>query len=254
MTELRKAIELDPQLAAARRHLALVLYQQGEHDEAIALCRTILVDEPDNGQVHSDLGKMLFDRGKIEDAFAELHAGIKFEPKNAYCHNNLAVDLLNQNQLEEALAEFRAALALDPHFADAHFYLGHALYKLGRPPDAMRHWREAAQDDGKNFHYLLQIAWALATNPDAGVRNGQEAMMWARRAGAVGGDRHPQVLQALAAAYAEMGQFPQAAQTARQALEQVPPDNGSFADGVRSQIILYEAGEPFHERPTHGGK
>ena len=64
------------------------------------------------------------------------------------------------------------------------------------------------------------------------------------------GDREPAVLGTLAAAYAEAGQFAEAAKTARLALEAAGQQNNpSLAESIRGKIALYEAGTPFHETP-----
>ena len=54
----------------------------------------------------------------------------------------------------------------------------------------------------------------LATNPNASVRNGIEAMALAERALQLSGGSEPAVLDALAAAYAEAGRFAEAAAAA----------------------------------------
>ena len=54
-----------------------------------------------------------------------------------------------------------------------------------------------------------------------------------------------------AAAYAEAGRFPEALAAARRALELATRQNDlAFADTLRTRIALYEAGRPFHQRPS----
>ena len=60
-------------------------------------------------------------------------------------------------------------------------------------------------------------AWMLATNPNASVRNGAEAVELAQRAVELSGGREPAILDTLAAAYAEAGRFPEAVKTAQRA-------------------------------------
>ena len=60
-------------------------------------------------------------------------------------------------------------------------------------------------------------AWLLATDPDAAVRNGGKAVALAERAAKISQGRDSRVLVALAAAYAESGDFTLAAQTIEQA-------------------------------------
>ena len=64
---------------------------------------------------------------------------------------------------------------------------------------------------------LRDVAWLLATNPNASFRNGAEAVALAKRAVELSGGSEPMFLDTVAAAYAEAGRFPEALRTARQA-------------------------------------
>ena len=88
-----------------------------------------------------------------------------------------------------------------------------------RTAEAIVQWREALRIQPNHLLALNRTAHVLATNPDAAVRNGSEAAALAGRAVQLSGGRDPVFLDTLAAAYAESGRFPEAVQTARQALE-----------------------------------
>ncbi len=95
---------------------------------------------------------------------------------------------------------------------------------------------------------LNDTAWALATNPNASVRNGAEAIELAERAVRLSDGQEPAVLGTLAAAYAEAERFPEAAQTARRALELATQQNKlPLVKSIKAKIPLYEAGTPFRE-------
>jgi tetratricopeptide (TPR) repeat protein len=66
---------------------------------------------------------------------------------------------------------------------------------------------------------LNNLAVLLATAPEAGLRNGAEAVQLAERACALTANRNPVLLTTLAAAYAEAGRFEEAIQTAQQAIK-----------------------------------
>jgi len=70
----------------------------------------------------------------------------------------------------------------------------------------------------------------------------------AQRATRLSGGNNPGILAALAAAEAEVGQFPSAVTTARKALELATAQNNPpVADALRIQIRCYEAGTPFRD-------
>ncbi len=95
---------------------------------------------------------------------------------------------------------------------------------------------------------LNDTAWVLATNPNASIRNGTEAVGLAQRAVRLSDGKEPAVLGTLAAAYAEAGRFSEAVQTARKALDLATEQNKqSLAESLKAKMALYEAGTPFRD-------
>jgi Flp pilus assembly protein TadD len=84
----------------------------------------------------------------------------------------------------------------------------------------------------------------LATNPEASVRNGSEAVELAARAVKLSGAKDPAILDTLAAAYAEAGRFPEAVETARQALTLATEP---LAAELKARIALYEDKRAFRD-------
>ena len=90
----------------------------------------------------------------------------------------------------------------------------------------------------------------LATNPNASIRNGTEAVELAGRAVQLSGGREPAVLGTLAAAQAEAGQFAEAVKTARTAIDlATQQQQQGLAESIRAKMALYEARSPFREVP-----
>src|SRR5262249_43951722 len=93
---------------------------------------------------------------------------------------------------------------------------------------------------------LSNLAWVLATWPDATIRNGAQAVELAQRANQLSGGRHPMILATLAAAYAEAGRFADAISAAATALQLAQADP-VFCDVLRTQLKQYQAGSPFRD-------
>ena len=88
----------------------------------------------------------------------------------------------------------------------------------------------------------------LATNPNASIRNGAEAVELAQRAVQLSDGREPAILGTLAAAYAEAGRFAEAVKTAEQALALASSqNNAALADTLRTRIKLYQSNSPYRE-------
>jgi tetratricopeptide (TPR) repeat protein len=97
------------------------------------------------------------------------------------------------------------------------------------------------------------LAWLLATSPQAASRDGHKAIELAERATRRVGGGKPQILRALAAAYAEAGRFSEAVETARRALHLAEGQSNTVLAGeLQAQLKLYQARLPFRTpAPTH---
>jgi Flp pilus assembly protein TadD len=99
---------------------------------------------------------------------------------------------------------------------------------------------------------MNRIARVLACSPDASVRNGGEAVQLAERAVQGSGGGEAEFLDTLAAAYAEVGRFPEAVQTARRALDLAGQSyNRPLAGDLAKHLALYEAKTPLREPPKN---
>jgi Flp pilus assembly protein TadD len=110
------------------------------------------------------------------------------------------------------------------------------------------HYQAAVAALPGNPYLLNNLAWVLATGPQASVRNGGRAVELAQQAERLSGGKDPSILGTLAAAYAEAGRFPEAVATAQRALELATAQaNLAQAEALRARIGLYRAGSPFRD-------
>ena len=182
-------------------------------DEAIAHYQKALQIKPDYAASLNNLGNVLLQQGRLDEAIAQLQKTLEFKPDNASAHKNLGIAFLQQGRLDETIAHFKKSLEIRPD-----------------------------QVEIQN-----NLAWLLATSPQASLRNGNQAVELAERANQLAGAKNPNVLCTLAAAYAEAGRFSEAVETAQRALSLAGAQyNTALADDIKSQLKLYQAGVPFH--------
>ena len=272
-TLYRTTIAANPGCVLAHNNLGKILAGRGAIDEAVVSYRNALTIDPNCVEAHNNLGNILAARGQVEPALAEYHETLRIEPRLVPAHNNLGTLLAGQGRLAEARAEYEEALRLRPNFAEAHHNLAGLLVGRGQFDEAVAHYLAAIRlkpDFDQARHALdaivaaerqwlgahpqdvaclNNVAWSLATNPLASLRNGAEAVEYAQRAVTLTGGREPAILGTLAAAYAEAGRFPEAARTARKALDLAARQHNSpLAESIGAKIPLYEAGNPFPRR------
>jgi len=121
---------------------------------------------------------------------------------------------LGLGQYEPAAEHFLYVLRINPDDADAHGNLGVALMKLGQPQEAIAHFSEVVRLRPEDALALANLAWIRATHINPAIRDGAAAVELAERARRLTDQQRPELLDTLAAAYAEAGRFREAVQTA----------------------------------------
>ena len=119
-----------------------------------------------------------------------------------------------------------------------------ALCNQGKYEEAMAHFDEAVRLNPYDPMAHGNRATLLATCPDAEYRNGKEALAAATRACEMTEWSYPMLLDPLAAAYAETGDFESAAAWQEKTIGLVP--DGVKKDEYRTRLALYRAGRPYH--------
>jgi tetratricopeptide (TPR) repeat protein len=256
LAEFKKAVTVDPDSAEANNNLGRALARTGNLDEAIVHFQKALEVAPGSAPVRNNYGlalakqgKLLALNGRFDEAIVQFEKALEATPDSAEAHNGLAVALVKKGRHDEAVAHLEKAVAINPEFAEAYFNLGDTLYYLeGKVPEALAAWRSVLRIEPNHVPVLNQTAWVLATSPEAGLRDGVQAVVLAERAVRLTGGREPAILDTLAAAYAEAGRFPEAVQTTSQALELArKQDNRQQVQVLEGRMALYTGGSPFRD-------
>jgi len=223
---------------------AAELAAKGQDEAAIAEWKKALEINPDDPMANNNLGAHLLKRGQLDEALPYFEKAANFKPDYADAQNNLGIVLLQRGRLGEAIEHLEKAEEINPRNTQTYYNLGAAFYLQGKVTKALAEWRAGLHLDPEDLPLLSQAAWVLATNPQASIRNGSEAVELAARAVKLSGAKDPATLDTLAAAYAEAGRFPEAVQTARQALALATEP---LANELKGRIALYESNQPFRD-------
>ena len=98
----------------------------------------------------------------------------------------------------------------------------------------------------ENFQDLNDLARLLATCEDSAIRNGRRAVTFAENAVATTNRKAPEMLDTLAAAYAEAGEFEKAVSVQQEAIALL--DKGKIKEDFAVRLKLYESNSPYRER------
>jgi tetratricopeptide (TPR) repeat protein len=247
IAEFQGALQIEPGDADAHYNLAAAFRQEGKLDEAIAHYQSALQFKPDNAEAHYNLAVALRQEGRVDEAITHYEAALKLKPDNADAENNLGNLLLQKGSIDDAIGNFQKAVAINPASGRAHNNLGNALLRKGRAGDALAQFQQALKLEPDDPTFQSNLAWFLATCAGGSIRDGKRAVELARRANALTGGDNAMVLRTLAAALAEDGELAEAERTAEHALDlAIAKSNSGLAAALRSEIMLYKSGQPFH--------
>jgi tetratricopeptide (TPR) repeat protein len=110
----QKALELDPQLAAADVNLGTIYFTAQDWKKAEHHYRRAIEVNPDYPLAHFNLANLHDERGEQEQALAHYLAALKLDPNYADAHYNLALLYQASGSSLKAVRHWRTYLKLDP--------------------------------------------------------------------------------------------------------------------------------------------
>jgi TolB-like protein len=132
----RKALELDPGLTEAHVLLADVYQEQWRWSDAEAEYNRALDLNPNDAAAHVGFAHWLLCQGRTQEALAWTARGRELDPI-AVSGTSMGETLFFARRYDEAIRELRSVLAVQGDSASALWYLGFSLIAKGQPEDAI---------------------------------------------------------------------------------------------------------------------
>lgn len=228
--------------------LAFELTEKGQNEAAIAEWQRALAMDPSDARARTNLGGIHLRMGRLDLAEAEFRRALAAKPESVEARNNLGLVLLQTGKLAEAGRAFHESLEIDPQSMEALVNLGGVYLMQKNYREAVSTLRAAMRLEPGRLPVLGNLAWLLATCPDAGARDGAEAVRLAEKAAELSKRQDPILLDGLGAAYAEAGRFAEALQAGGEALRLAEGrKDEQMAAAVRARIELYRRGRAYRE-------
>jgi len=128
-----RALDLDPDLAAAHTSLATVLGDYyWEWDAAGLHFRRAVELDPGYATGHQLYAEYLRDMGQPDDAMAQIRMAQELDPLSPFYQLVEGIILLTLRRPEEAIRLFRRLIETHPGYQSTHFYLGLAHLHAGQ--------------------------------------------------------------------------------------------------------------------------
>jgi tetratricopeptide (TPR) repeat protein len=149
------------------------------------------------------------------------------------------------NDFEAALDDFNKLAELHPGHPEILYLRGKTYYALRNHKNAIADYKNALNKKPDYWEALNELAWLLATTREGNLRGGKRAIELATRACELTDYKLPKVLDTLAAAFAESGDFESAIKWSTKALELA--DAEVIRDELTEHLESYGAGKPWRE-------
>lgn len=248
--QLRKALSIKPHYAHALSDYGVVLFyldvaEDGVNQrlgEAASRLHAGLALDPSNVRALTTLANVSLRLGRTIEVEPLVNQALQLDPQSAVAYFVLGELRMKQGKREEAIAYYQRALGIEPGNVDIHLRLGIAYYRMKKPGDALAEFREAvrlAPNDLKVLYFAARVA-ATSEYPEA--RSGQEAVVWSTHAADISKRQIPDILDILAASYAEVGRTDDAKRTAEKALSLAVGIYAPRKGIIQTHLKVFESG------------
>jgi FkbM family methyltransferase len=158
---LESYVKDNPKDQSMRIRLAELYNQEGRYDEAIDLCKEVLVFDPDYVAAHHILGMAYCGQGRLDEGIVEYKKAIDLDPELPWVRYHLGIVYNDKGEFDKAILEFKRTLNISPNLGKVHTSLGVAFHMKGMLEEAFNEYQQAISIDPADTeaHFNLGILY-----------------------------------------------------------------------------------------------
>jgi Tfp pilus assembly protein PilF len=241
-----KVLEVSPHNFRAHNILAAHYRDQGDPQAAEHHFQQALQKGPNYPPAHLVYGWFLSAQGKYAAAERHFSRAIELDPYLAHALDGWGEVYARQGEFDKALEKYRQALAIDPNLPWAHCHIGLIDFERGNFVAAKASFESALQFPAPPLPARLKLIEILSAAANPALRDGKRAILLAKQLVASSNRPNAALLDVLAMAYAENGQFALAEETAKRARHLALGTNDrELAEAIREREQLYRQRSPY---------
>jgi tetratricopeptide (TPR) repeat protein len=241
-----RVIRLNPNFARAYFDRAIAFGLKGKHKEAIRDGIEAIRLNPNDPDFYYNRGVDYDAIGSLDKAMVDYNEAIRRSPKDFSNYCGRADVFEEMGQLAKASADYDQVTRLNPKDASGYMFRAHAHFAKGNYKAAALDFQRATRLSPRDYDALASLARFQATCPEDSLRNGKEALKKALTACELSSWGSADIVDTLAAAYAELGDFDRAAKYQTQAIN-MSGTYGPARRKMQERLELYRQHKPYRK-------
>jgi tetratricopeptide (TPR) repeat protein len=246
MSDASESIRLNPRDYRGYLERGLVYRRTGSLDKAIRDYDTTIHLNPNFARAYYDRAIVYSLKSDYNQAIRDNTEAIRHAPKEFNNYLGRASAFEDMGQLDKASADYDQVTQLNPRNTADYRFRGSANFAKGNYKAAALDFEKAVQLSPGDYDALHSLAWFQATCQEDSLRNGKEALEKSKRACELSRWQSADVVDTLAAAYAELGDFDDAVKYETQAINM----KGVYAfkrKRMQERLDLYRQHKPYRK-------
>ena len=250
LTDLGMALELAPKrdasMAVALRDRGLAWDAKRFFDRAFADLTEAIGLDPSNPGLVLTRGRICAHRGRTRQAMADIDWYVQMRPNDPAGYKARGEAFMENFESEAAINEFTRAIEVDPTYVSALRLRAETWSRRKDFASTVSDYTEASRRNPDDAESHRALAWILATCIRPEVRDGPRAVREGTTACELTHWTDIDCLTALAAAYAEAGDFSNAAKWQARVVKLLPKRD-KRRQLYEARLFMYQAGKPYRD-------
>ncbi len=218
--------------------------ERGRPDVSLADFEKAVKADPNNARAYCCRAMAYRNLGNSSKALAEFEEAIARDSKDSSPFRERAQLYYQQKKFDRAIGDASEAIRRESKDGKAHITRGLAYARTGESVKAGEDFAQAVRLAPADSGAHNSLAWHLATCPEERLRDGPKGLEHASRACELTHWKNAGMLDTLAAAHAECGQFPEAIKWQTKALELA---NKRQTEEFRRRLQMYQTKRPYRQ-------
>jgi tetratricopeptide (TPR) repeat protein len=241
---LRRIWGVLPNAARAQLNLGIRHQKEGAWTDAIACFSRAIELDSNYAVAYSNRGHAYEQEGEFDLAIQDYTRAITLRPNSAVAYNNRGHVYYKKGDFNKALLDLAKVVQIDPKFALAYSNRAGTFKAMLKYDEAAADYARVIELCPEKYPAYNNLAWFWATRKSEEKRDGKKALEYAIKACEMSQWKNPSTIRTLAVAYAETGNFEEAAKW--ETVYLASPNLSSHSQKAgKYRLSLFQSGQPY---------